>query len=271
MGRLFIFLLGVLAGASGVFYLYSAGLVEAASAGAQTKVSAPSPVPPVSGLELPARPSAPSVAPTALTADAPSIVPLEIPAGALPPPALDAPGVANANVATAPTATAVLPSGSLMIPVAGVNAAQLSDTFTQSRGEGRLHDAIDIMTARGTPVVAVADGRVVKLFNSKPGGLTVYQFDGDEKLAYYYAHLDSYAPGLKEGDVLKRGDPIGMVGSTGNASPQAPHLHFAIFVLGPEKSWWKGTAINPYPILGGRAVRPAVPADAPEVGTSSAH
>ena len=254
MGRLFIFLLGVLAGAIGVFYLYSAGLVEVGSTRAQTEVSATSPLPPASGLELPARPSAPSLALSALPADAPSVAPLEMPAGALP-----------------PAATAVLPSGSLMIPVVGVNAAQLSDTFTQSRGEGRLHDAIDIMAARGTPVVAVADGRVVKLFTSKRGGLTVDQFNVDEKLAYYYAHLDSYAPGLKEGDVLKRGDPIGLVGSTGNANPQAPHLHFAIFVLGPEKSWWKGTAINPYPILGGRAIRPAVPADAPEPGTPSAH
>ena len=126
------------------------------------------------------------------------------------------------------------------------------DTFTQSRGEGRLHDAIDIMAARGTPVVAVADGRVAKLFDSKQGGLTVYQFDRDEKLAYYYAHLDRYAAGLVEGKQLRRGDVLGYVGSTGNANPDGPHLHFAVFVLGPEKNWWKGTAVNPYPLLGGR-------------------
>lgn len=137
----------------------------------------------------------------------------------------------------------------LLIPVAGVDAAQLSDTFTQSRSAGRLHDAIDIMAPRGTPVLAVADGRVVKRFKSKPGGLTVYQFDRGEKLAYYYAHLDGYAPGVAEGTQLKRGDLVGYVGSTGNASPDAPHLHFAIFVLGPEKRWWEGTAINPYPLL----------------------
>ena len=105
------------------------------------------------------------------------------------------------------------------------------------------------MAPRGTPVVAVDDGKVVKLFNSKPGGLTVYQFDPDEKLAYYYAHLDRYAPGLAEGTVVKRGDVIGYVGSTGNANPDAPHLHFAVFVLGPEKRWWQGTPINPYPLL----------------------
>ena len=92
----------------------------------------------------------------------------------------------------------------------------------------------------------------MKLFNSKPGGLTVYQFDPSENLAYYYAHLDSCAPGLAEGRALKRGELAGYVGSTGNAGPAAPHPHFAIFVLGPEKRWWQGTAINPYPILTGR-------------------
>ncbi len=139
----------------------------------------------------------------------------------------------------------------LLIPVSGTLSRQLSDTFTQSRGEGRLHDAIDIMAPRGTPVVAVADGRVAKLFNSKPGGLTIYQFDVEEKLAYYYAHLDSYAPTLVDGQQVRRGDVIGYVGSTGNAVPDGPHLHFAIFVLGPDKKWWQGTAINPYPLLGG--------------------
>ena len=140
-------------------------------------------------------------------------------------------------------------AGQLLIPVAGVNPAQLSDTFSRARGAGPLHDAIDIMAPRGTPVLAVADGKVVKLFDSKPGGLTVYQFDRGAKLAYYYAHLDGYAPGVAAGTQLKRGDLVGYVGSTGNARPDAPHLHFAIFVLGPEKHWWEGTAINPYPLL----------------------
>ena len=105
------------------------------------------------------------------------------------------------------------------------------------------------MAPTGTPVIAVSDGKVVKLFKSVPGGLTVYQFDPTEKFAYYYAHLDRYASGVVEGRELKRGDPVGYVGHSGNASPAAPHLHFAIFVLGPEKRWWEGTAINPYPLL----------------------
>lgn len=163
--------------------------------------------------------------------------------------------VAIEPIPAAPPLPAPAPSlpqdSGLLIPVSGILAMQLSDTFTQSRGAGRLHDALDIMAPRGTPVVAVADGRVAKLFNSKPGGLTIYQFDAQEKLAYYYAHLDSYAPTLVEGQQLRRGDVIGYVGSTGNASPDGPHLHFAIFILGPDKKWWQGTAINPYPLLGG--------------------
>jgi murein DD-endopeptidase MepM/ murein hydrolase activator NlpD len=139
----------------------------------------------------------------------------------------------------------------LLLPVQGVLPVQLVDTYTQSRGAGRSHDAIDIMAARGTPVFAVADGRVVKLFLSKPGGMTIYEFDPEEKIAYYYAHLDGYAPGLVAGKSIKRGEVIGYVGSTGNASPDAPHLHFAIFLLGPEKRWWQGTAINPFALLGG--------------------
>ena len=142
-------------------------------------------------------------------------------------------------------------SGTLAIPVQGIGAAQLSDTFSQARTEGRVHEAIDILSPTGTPVLAVADGRIVKLFNSKPGGLTLYQFDTSETYAYYYAHLDGYAPDIVEGKQIKRGDLIAYVGSTGNANPAAPHLHFAVFELGPKKNWWQGKAINPYPLLGG--------------------
>jgi murein DD-endopeptidase MepM/ murein hydrolase activator NlpD len=148
------------------------------------------------------------------------------------------------------------PLTSLLIPVTGVKPDELSDTFSDARSNGRVHDAIDIMAPRGTAVVAAGDGKVVKLFNSKQGGLTLYQFDPGETYAYYYAHLDSYAPGIGEGRQLRRGDLVGFVGSSGNASPDAPHLHFAIFVLGPEKHWWQGTAINPYPLLTGQRSQP---------------
>ena len=142
-------------------------------------------------------------------------------------------------------------SNDLLIPVQDVPASQLSDTFTDARSADRVHDAIDIMAPAGTPVLAVTDGHVEKLFNSKLGGLTIYEFNRDGSLAYYYAHLQRYADGLAEQQTIRRGQVIGYVGSTGNASPEAPHLHFAIFVLGPEKQWWKGEAINPYPALGG--------------------
>ena len=138
----------------------------------------------------------------------------------------------------------------LAIPVEGVRAADLRNTFDEGRN-GHRHEAIDIAAPRGTRVLAVDDGRLVKLFTSVPGGLTVYQFDPDERFAYYYAHLDRYADGLAEGQLLRRGDPVGTVGSTGNASPNAPHLHFAMHVLGPERAWWKGTPVNPFPLIAG--------------------
>lgn len=148
-----------------------------------------------------------------------------------------------------PGSIAALPPSTvtdLLLPVAGVKTSQLSDTFTQARNQGRTHDAIDIMAPRGTPVVAANDGHVVKLFTSVRGGLTVYEFDPQDRVIYYYAHLDRYASGLAEGQVLHRGDPIGFVGSTGDASPDAPHLHFEIEILGPKKQWWHGTSINPF-------------------------
>ncbi len=105
------------------------------------------------------------------------------------------------------------------------------------------------MAPRGTKVLAVNDGRIVKLFLSKPGGHTIYQFDPSGEYCYYYAHLDRYADGISEGTTVRRGDTIGYVGSTGNADPTAPHLHFEIHQLDPDKRWWKGTPVNPYPFL----------------------
>ena len=136
----------------------------------------------------------------------------------------------------------------LEIPVAGVDADDLRDTYSEARGS-RSHEALDILAPRNTKVRAVEHGRIEKLFTSKAGGLTIYEFDPTEAFAYYYAHLDRYADGLREGQIVKRGDVIGYVGSTGNASPDAPHLHFAIFRLTPARQWWKGEAVNPYLIL----------------------
>jgi murein DD-endopeptidase MepM/ murein hydrolase activator NlpD len=137
----------------------------------------------------------------------------------------------------------------LLVPVQGMPRTKLTDTFDDARGQGRVHNAIDIMAARNTPVLAIEPGRIVKLFTSNLGGLTIYQFDPGETYCYYYAHLDHYAPGLKEGDQVTRGQVIAYVGSTGDASPDAPHLHFEISRLHADKKWWQGDSINPYPIL----------------------
>lgn len=170
----------------------------------------------------------------------------------------DAPPAASA-VARAPAAAPAVPgvsesarqapSGKLIVPVSGIPASALQDTYNQKRGSDRIHEALDILAPKGTPVVAAADGSVRKLFTSKPGGLTLYQFDPTESFVYYYAHLDGYAPNIVEGSVVKQGQLLGYVGSTGNADPNAPHLHFAIFKLKPDKHWWEGTPINPYPLL----------------------
>lgn len=134
---------------------------------------------------------------------------------------------------------------SLFVPVRGFSAGDLRSSYGDSRGS-RRHEAIDILAPRGTDVLAVEDGKIARLFTSDAGGLTVYQFDPTETFVYYYAHLDSYAPGLTEGSLLRKGDVVGKVGTTGNAPKDTPHLHFAIAKLDPDKRWWGGTALDPF-------------------------
>jgi len=133
-------------------------------------------------------------------------------------------------------------------PIIGLALANLHDSFAEVHN-GHLHEAIDILEPRGTPVHAVVSGTIRKLFLSKPGGNTIYQFDETGVYCYYYAHLEGYAEGLQEGMRVERGNVIGFVGSTGNADSGTPHLHFAIFELSRERLWWKGKAVNPYPAL----------------------
>jgi len=137
----------------------------------------------------------------------------------------------------------------LTVPVQGVTRGVLRDTFRERRGGDRQHEAMDILAARDTPVLAVEDGSIAKLFLSKPGGITIYQFDPSQTYAYYYAHLARYADGLRERARVERGQVIGFVGTSGNAPPDTPHLHFAIFELTPQKHWWQGTPLDPYPVL----------------------
>jgi murein DD-endopeptidase MepM/ murein hydrolase activator NlpD len=141
-------------------------------------------------------------------------------------------------------------TGELAIPVQGVAAAALHDDWAEPRGGGtRAHHAIDIMAPRGTPVLAAADGRIEKLFQSRLGGTTIYERSADGGTIFYYAHLDRYAPTLVEGQAVHVGDTIAAVGSTGDADPGAPHLHFEIHAMAPGEHWWQGTEIDPYPVL----------------------
>jgi len=140
----------------------------------------------------------------------------------------------------------------LVIPVAGVDAADLTDSFMDTRGEGdvRLHEAIDIMAPKGTSVIAAAPGTIARLHVSSAGGNTIYLRSADKETIHFYAHLDSYASGLREGQRVAQGQTIGTVGSTGNAQANAPHLHFAILETTADAEWWEpATAVNPYPLL----------------------
>jgi murein DD-endopeptidase MepM/ murein hydrolase activator NlpD len=144
----------------------------------------------------------------------------------------------------------ILKRRNLLIPVDDVEDDELYDSYDDRRGITRVHEALDIMAPRHTPVRAVEDGTIAKLYLSEGGGgVTIYQFDPSRRYSYYYAHLDRYASGLREGQAVKRGELIGYVGSTGNASENAPHLHFAIYRLNAEQQWWKGDPLNPYLVL----------------------
>jgi peptidoglycan LD-endopeptidase LytH len=162
----------------------------------------------------------------------------------------------RADEALRPAAVAVAPSG-LAVPVDGIRPGDLIDTFTQARAGGaRRHDAIDIMSPVGRAVVAAAPGTVEKIFWSKGGGgNTVYVRSDDGRWQYYYAHLDAYAPNLREGQRVERGTPLGTVGVSGNANPAGPHLHFAINRMAPGEKWWQGSPVNPYPLLAGKGER----------------
>lgn len=157
-------------------------------------------------------------------------------------PSVDGPGIQI-------TPTPAVQASGLIIPVAGVRADQLLDTFSAARGDGRVHDAIDIAAAQGTPVLAVANGKILKLFQSKAGGTTIYQLSSNEKFIYYYAHLDRYADGLHEGRIVTQGETIAYVGDTGNAGAGNYHLHFSIAETSDPKRYWEGVNINPYPLL----------------------
>ncbi|HEX6746868.1 MAG TPA: M23 family metallopeptidase [Longimicrobium sp.] len=194
----------------------------------------------------PAAPSAPAPAAAPRPPERPAPTPAPVAAPPVPPAAPPVQPAAPADTAAPPRAAA---PGQLLVPVQGVKPSQLTDTYTQARGQGRVHDAIDIRAARGTPVLAAADGTVLKLFNSERGGITLYELGPDGHTIYYYAHLDRYAPGMDEGRRLRQGDVIGYVGHSGNAGAGNDHLHFEITTAADPRRWWAGTPQNPYPLL----------------------
>jgi len=201
--------------------------------------------PPSRDVERLSTPAA-SPAATASPTPTPEVSPSPSPTPAASP---GAPGQAQGLLSDPASALA---SMRLLIPVEGVRPEQLQDTFKEARSEGRVHDSIDIIAPRGTPVLASTDGRVVKLFNSVKGGITLYQLAAaDEHYVLYYAHLERYADGLTEGHVARRGETVGYVGDTGNATPGNTHLHFQIYRVADPKRFWTGENINPYPLLRG--------------------
>lgn len=186
------------------------------------------------------RPPALGTSDTARALDEPSNAVVEVPAPTS--------GRTGIIPKTAPEAKD-LDARNLTIPVQGIAPDKLVRSYHDARSGSREHEAIDILAPAGTPVVAVEDGTIAKLFVSKAGGITIYQFDPGKEYSYYYAHLDRYADGLKEGDTVHRGQVLGYVGTSGNAPKNTPHLHFAVYRLTSEKQWWQGTPIDPYDIL----------------------
>lgn len=215
--------------------------LEAVTPAPSDAVPNATPVAEATATPLPPQTDANVNAPTATPTPNASLVPSATPASVATPP--------QAQNGSADPASA-LASMRPLIPVAGVRAQELRDTFSDSRSEGRVHDAIDIMAPRNAPVVAAVDGRIVRLFQSVKGGITLYQLAAsDEHFVFYYAHLERYADGLKEGHVARRGEIIGYVGDTGNAAPGNTHLHFQIYRVADPKRFWSGENINPYPLL----------------------
>jgi murein DD-endopeptidase MepM/ murein hydrolase activator NlpD len=161
----------------------------------------------------------------------------------------------SAPVITPVPTIGVSTGGRLRMPIDGVSVDAMKGGFNETRGSSRPHEAVDLLAPRNTPVHAVEDGTIAKLFNSKAGGITIYESDPTGRLVYYYAHLERYADGLHEGQHVSQGDVIGYVGTSGNAPKNTPHLHLAVFETGGDKRWWKGTALDPYPIFRDRVKR----------------
>jgi murein DD-endopeptidase MepM/ murein hydrolase activator NlpD len=132
------------------------------------------------------------------------------------------------------------PDRELFVPVEGVGVKQIKSSWHAPRSGGRLHEGQDIFARHGTAVRSATEGYVVKLGESALGGNTIFVLGAGGR-SYYYAHLDSYAEGLAVGAHVTPEAVLGYVGTTGNASGTAPHLHFGVYT--------PGGAIDPLPLL----------------------
>lgn len=242
--RSLIIFLALVVGVSLMLWLggYGSALEEASTPDAEAADDTAAAVPPVAEEPDSLLPLPPSIPDAPDTTELPAEIPEPTDVPAVDMPAVDAP------VVDVPPRQ--LPSG-LIIPVAGIEPDDLIDTFEEARSQRRTHDAIDIIAPHRTPVLAAADGTIVRLFESEHGGTTIYQLAPDDRTVYYYAHLDGYAEGVRDGVFVQQGAVIGYVGDTGNAVPGNYHLHFAIWRTDDPKNFWDGESINPYPLLGG--------------------
>lgn len=247
--RIFRTLLAFMAGAvSMLVALIATGWAAPATLHRMQAIALPSAFSPAVAV-VPAAPAPPTAsAPAVQPAGDPSaaevpfvrVAPADLPTAKMP--------VGAPAAAAAPT-TVVPALQRLLIPVQGVKATSLVDTYQQARGQGRRHDAIDIVAPRGTPVLASSDGVVMKLFESVRGGTALYELAPDGRTIYYYAHLDRYAPGMAQGRALHRGEVLGFVGNTGDAGPGNYHLHFEVSTTTDPRKYWGGVPQNPYPLL----------------------
>ena len=151
-----------------------------------------------------------------------------------------------------------LRSRQILVPVAGANMTHVEDSFNEPRDGDRVHRAIDILAPRGTPILSADDGRIIRMTTSTLGGISMYTVDPEQRIVYYYAHMDHYNDAMTTGKTISKGDTLGFVGTTGNAPKDTPHLHFQVMRWPADGKYWNGEPINPFDLLGGHTHQTAV-------------
>jgi peptidoglycan LD-endopeptidase LytH len=190
----------------------------------------------------------PALRPLPPMAPLPELAP-ELPGPAMTPaPAAPVDVVATPALSRDPSLESLRERG-LLVPVKGVVAGQIPDSFDAPRDGARVHNAQDILAPRGTPVLAADDGVILHVGTNTLGGNVIWESDPAHRFAFYYAHLERYAKGLKDGQHVARGDVIGYVGTSGNAPKNTPHLHFQVVRIVSGKRYSEGPPVNPLPFF----------------------